>query len=85
MGIKPVSLPAAWKILTRPSEGIETYGFTPMICNVARKVYMYRLRKCGRGGIRTLDKLLTYTRFPGVPIQPLSHSSLHNIESSIVS
>lgn len=27
----------------------------------------------GEGGIRTLDTLLTYTHFPGVRFQPLSH------------
>lgn len=27
----------------------------------------------GERGIRTLDTLLTYTRFPGVLLQPLGH------------
>ena len=27
----------------------------------------------GEGGIRTLDTLLTYTRFPGVRLKPLGH------------
>ena len=27
----------------------------------------------GERGIRTLDTLLTYTRFPGVRLQPLGH------------
>ena len=31
---------------------------------------------CGKRGIRTPDTLLTYTRFPGVPLQPLEHLSL---------
>ena len=30
---------------------------------------------CGKKGIRTPDTLLTYTRFPGVPLQPLEHLS----------
>ena len=30
----------------------------------------------GETGIRTRDTLLTYTRFPGVPLQPLEHLSL---------
>ena len=30
----------------------------------------------GETGIRTPDTLLTYTRFPGVPLQPLEHLSL---------
>ncbi len=30
---------------------------------------------CGEGGIRTRDTLLRYTRFPGVPLQPLEHLS----------
>ena len=34
---------------------------------------------CGVRGIRTPDTLLTYTRFPGVPLQPLEHHSLGSI------
>ncbi len=30
---------------------------------------------CGVRGIRTPDTLLGYTRFPGVPLQPLEHHS----------
>ena len=30
---------------------------------------------CGVRGIRTPDALLTHTRFPGVPLQPLEHHS----------
>ena len=30
----------------------------------------------GKTGIRTPDTLLGYTRFPGVPLQPLEHLSL---------
>jgi hypothetical protein len=33
------------------------------------------LRLCGERGIRTLDTLLAYTRFPGEPVQPLRHLS----------
>jgi hypothetical protein len=29
----------------------------------------------GEGGIRTLDRLLTYTHFPGVLLKPLGHLS----------
>ena len=29
----------------------------------------------GRTGIRTLETLLTFTHFPGVPLQPLEHPS----------
>ena len=32
---------------------------------------------CGESGIRTRDTLLAYTRFPGVPLQPLEHLSLY--------
>ncbi len=31
----------------------------------------------GVSEIRTRDTLLAYTRFPGVPLQPLEHHSLH--------
>ena len=30
---------------------------------------------CGENEIRTRDTLLAYTRFPGVPLQPLEHLS----------
>ena len=34
----------------------------------------------GGSGIRTRDTLLAYTRFPGVPLQPLEHlSSIINL------
>ena len=29
----------------------------------------------GKTGIRTLETLLTFTHFPGVPLQPLEHLS----------
>ena len=32
----------------------------------------------GESGIRTRDTLLAYTRFPGVPLQPLEHLSTKN-------
>ena len=31
---------------------------------------------CGKKGIRTLEALLTLTRFPGGPLQPLEHLSV---------
>ncbi len=31
---------------------------------------------CGETGIRTLETLLTFTHFPGVPLQPLEHLSV---------
>ena len=31
----------------------------------------------GEGGIRTLGRLLTYTRFPGVRLKPLIHPSVY--------
>ena len=39
---------------------------------LARK---HRRTPSGETGIRTPDTLLTYTRFPGVPLQPLEHLS----------
>jgi hypothetical protein len=35
----------------------------------------------GERGIRTLDTLLTYTRFPGVLFQPLRHLSVLHVTS----
>jgi hypothetical protein len=34
----------------------------------------------GERGIRTLDKLLTYTHFPGVLLKPLGHLSLNGLQ-----
>ena len=34
---------------------------------------------CGVTEIRTRDTLLTYTRFPGVPLQPLEHHSIRQM------
>ena len=31
--------------------------------------------RCGEIGIRTRDTILSYTRFPGVPLKPLEHLS----------
>ena len=42
---------------------------------------------CGGRGIRTPDTLLAYTRFPGVPLQPLEHHSkvvLSNMAAKIM-
>ena len=40
----------------------------------SRNYLIYTLY-CGETGIRTPDTLLGYTRFPGVPLQPLEHLS----------
>ncbi len=37
---------------------------------------------CGVSEIRTRDTLLTYTRFPGVPLQPLEHHSKMDVPSN---
>ena len=36
---------------------------------------MNSISLCGVTEIRTRDALLTHTRFPGVPLQPLEHHS----------
>ena len=38
---------------------------------------------CGESGIRTRDTLWGYTRFPGVPLQPLEHLSFFTVAKSI--
>ena len=40
----------------------------------------YILSFCGKRGIRTPDTILLYTRFPGVPLQPLEHLSFVKCE-----
>ena len=47
-----------------PTKAFCLVGFEPL------------LMPCGETGIRTPDTLLTYTRFPGVPLQPLEHLSI---------
>ena len=39
--------------------------------------YLY-INCSGETGIRTPETLLTFTRFPGVPLQPLEHLSFFN-------
>ena len=48
----------------------KTYKKTPI------EVFIYQRFRCGATEIRTRDTLLGYTRFPGVPLQPLEHRSL---------
>ena len=40
-----------------------------------RRQFICRRTLSGVSEIRTRDTLLTYTRFPGVPLQPLEHHS----------
>ena len=52
-----------------PSTVFKTAAIVPSL------QYVFALSRCGGRGIRTPDTLLTYTRFPGVPLQPLEHHS----------
>ena len=36
---------------------------------------IFSIFPCGEIGIRTRDTILSYTRFPGVPLKPLEHLS----------
>ena len=38
---------------------------------------------CGERGIRTPETLLEFTRFPGVPLQPLEHLSFASATSNM--
>ena len=42
---------------------------------------LLRYPLCGETGIRTPETLLEFTRFPGVPLQPLEHLSNRQNES----
>ena len=42
-------------------------------CKFCKQLIINRF--CGETGIRTRETLLTFTRFPGVPLQPLEHLS----------
>ena len=46
---------------------------------------IYNVLLSGVRGIRTPDTLLAYTRFPGVPLQPLEHHSKVDIAVSVSS
>ncbi len=41
-----------------------------------QNIFLTTEKKSGENEIRTRDTLLAYTRFPGVPLQPLEHLSL---------
>ena len=43
---------------------------------IDEKIVLAGFNSCGVTEIRTRDTLLGYTRFPGVPLQPLEHHSL---------
>ncbi len=43
--------------------------------NIFIRLYCSTSTLSGESGIRTRDTLLAYTRFPGVPLQPLEHLS----------
>ena len=43
----------------------------------------FRISLCGERGIRTPETLLTFTRFPGVPLQPLEHLSIADKQSNV--
>lgn len=50
------------------------------VCRLLRYYFYFRnkyisIDNGGEGGIRTLDRLLTYTHFPGVLLKPLGHLS----------
>ena len=56
------------------------YKTADLLLSVCKSAVLYSLRFIGfcLGGvseIRTRDTLLAYTRFPGVPLQPLEHHS----------
>ena len=56
--------------------GILCKDFAPI--RVCKQAYLRGLQQnlCGETGIRTPETLLAFTRFPGVPLQPLEHLSL---------
>ena len=67
-------LSKAWHKVTKKS----------VICKFTRFFYQKKKKDfakplqslCGKTGIRTLETLLTFTHFPGVPLQPLEHLSV---------
>ena len=46
-------------------------------------VRSYCMLPCGVRGIRTPEPLVTTTRFPGVPLQPLEHLSFASATSNM--
>ena len=54
--------------------------FIVLIVNNYLYIHLFLIQNvCGESGIRTRDTLLAYTRFPGVPLQPLEHLSSKNV------
>ena len=48
---------------------------------ISPKICLLLGSSCGVTEIRTRDTLLAYTRFPGVPLQPLEHHSKKKLQS----
>ena len=71
-----IRLQASWGRFGRHLIDIRSNIQTPIFTleNVKMGVYVIRIYS-GESGIRTRDTLLAYTRFPGVPLQPLEHLS----------
>ncbi len=64
-GHRPVSVPGPLR--KQASDGPDP--------KTARRIAPGCIPLCGESEIRTRDTLLGYTRFPGVPLQPLEHLS----------
>ena len=51
---------------------VQSFSVPPLSSKLGRGISE---KSCGERGIRTPETLLEFTRFPGVPLQPLEHLS----------
>ena len=60
------------------AEGI-LYKPLPSFAHLSKLRFAHLSKSCGETGIRTPETLLEFTRFPGVPLQPLEHLSIAHL------
>ena len=87
---KPSASPKAHLLRYARTSSLRRTRMVRLIPQISQALHMGFLLCCkskkngGERGIRTLGTLLTYTRFPGVLLQPLGHLSVQaNAEYSI--
>ena len=70
-------------IVLREKKEFKQYRRISNTIRKSKKGKPFRISLCGERGIRTPETLLTFTRFPGVPLQPLEHLSIADKQSNV--
>ena len=60
---------------------VQSFSVPPLSSKLGRGISE---KSCGERGIRTPETLLEFTRFPGVPLQPLEHLSFALATSNLL-